>query len=360
MSKRTTSCSTISVAEAVGNVRKTGPLASFLVVCGLLLVAACAPAERPLSYSGQTMGTSYQVTVVAAEDGVPGDLGERIQAVLDDVDGRMSTYKDDSELNRLNRAPPGEPFRVSPQLMAVLQLSQQVYQLSGGAFDPSVGPLVDLWGFGPSHHPERIPDQAEIDGLRGKSGFHQLILDPEGHTATRQTDISLDLSAVAKGYGADRVAELLRTLGLTRYMVEVGGEMALAGLNARGTPWRIAVERPVVEAREVEQVISVTDAGVATSGDYRNYFEQDGVRYSHTLDPRDGYPVSHNLASVTVVGATSALADALATAYLVMGTAQALAHAEANQVAIMTLSKGGDGFEEAHSPAFTPYLIEVQ
>lgn len=346
-----------SVAELAPGLRKTGPLASFFVVVLALFAAGCgARDEPPVRFSGKTMGTSYHVAIVMPEQRPEGDLAADIQAALDDVDEKMSTYKPESELNRLNRHPLNQPFNVSPELMYVLELSMEIYRDTAGAFDPSVGPLVDLWGFGPDYGEESVPDQRDIAALVAREGFDSLLLSPSMLTAARETDIELDLSAVAKGYGADRVAELLGSKGITRYMVEVGGEVAVSGRNARGIPWQIAIERPVSGAREVQRVIPVSSGGMATSGDYRNYFERDGKRYSHTIDPRTGYPIDHSLASVTVVADSSARADALATAFMVMGTEAALNYAENKGIAILTLTKDREGFREDWSPAFSPYL----
>lgn len=347
-----------SVAKGRYRHGKAGPLASFFVVLVLLAMAGCSQREQALPFAGQTMGTSYHVTLIPEGRSVPKDLSLQIQAVLDDVDRKMSTYKPDSELNRLNRQPVGEPMAISPELMDVLVIARQIYGLSDGAFDPTVGPLVDLWGFGPSFHQDQVPDPERIASLLEQVGFDGLAIDEEELIATRLRPVSLDLSAVAKGYAADRVGELLQSAGLTRYMVEVGGEMALSGNNADGVPWRIAVERPQVQARDVQQVISVRDVGVATSGDYRNYFEKDGKRYSHTIDPRTGYPITHNLASVTVVTGKSGRADALATAFMVMGEEATLRFARAQDIAVLTLSKRGEEFVASHSPAFEPYIGE--
>jgi len=358
-----TSCSMTSVVDAPSRVKswKTGPMASFFIVVLALLAASCSSQnEEPHFFSGQIMGTTYQVTVVA--DGAPlsDDLGESIKAVLVDIDGKMSTYKPESELSRLNRAPLDEPLSVSAELMDVLALAMDIHRDSNGAFDPSVGPLVDLWGFGPSIHEDRVPSADGIAERLASLGFATLELARESSTVTKHKDISIDLSAIAKGYAADKVGELLRAQGLTNYMVEVGGEMALSGHNSRGTPWRIAVERPAAGLREIQEVVLVSDAGLATSGDYRNYFEKNGKRYSHTIDPRTGYPIDHRLASITVVASSSALADALATALMVKGEEEALRYAQEREIAIMTLSKRDDTFIERFSPAFEPYLKEVE
>jgi FAD:protein FMN transferase len=335
----------------------TGPLAPFFVVW-LCILAGCSPSGNQVQYSGSTMGTTYHVTVIGKE--LPADLGDQIGAVLADVNRRMSTYIDDSELMQLNRSPVGDAVRVSPQLMAVLVMAREIYVATGGAFDPSVGPLVNLWGFGPDYKPDQVPDGESIAAARAELGFDSLLLDESALTVVRQKDIDLDLSAIAKGYGADRVAELLNSQGINRYMVEVGGELALSGMNNKGSPWQIAIERPAPGARDVQVVASFSDVGVATSGDYRNYFEQDGKRYSHTIDPRTGHPITHSLASVTVVAESSAKADGLATAFMVMGADSALQFAEAHGIAIMTLSKSSEGFDVAYSLAFSPYLNEVQ
>lgn len=348
-----------SVAASIKRcARKTGPLASFFVVLLLALVVGCGSKPQSHSFAGQTMGTSYHVTVITAQP-LPENLDEAIKGVLDGIDRKMSTYKTDSELSNLNAAPVGEPFSVSAELMAVLELSAAIHRETAGAFDPTVGALVDLWGFGPHYREDQLLSKADIDKLLMEVGFQGIELRPESLMVIKNKDLSLDLSAVAKGYAADKVAELLRRQGLSRYMVEVGGEMALAGVNIRNTPWQIAIEQPLSSTRSVQRVVSVTDAGVATSGDYRNYFEKEGRRYSHTLDPRSGYPITHRLASVTVIADNSARADALATAFMVMGTKATLDYAAQQNVPVLTLSKTGDGFKEDYSDAFKPYLNEV-
>lgn len=345
------------MANPVIRYKETGPMAPFFFVCLLLLLGGCSSPETPYQFSGPTMGTSYHVTLIATE--VPDGLEQQIAEVLEDINQQMSTYQDDSLLMQFNRTAIGDPFDLSADLMNVLMLADTIYRQTGGAFDPTVGPLVNLWGFGPDYHEDQVPDRAAISDLVSRLGYDGISLDTSTGKAVRQKDISLDLSAIAKGYAADKVAELLRARGISRFMVEVGGELALSGHNARNTPWKIAIEKPVAGLRDVQQIVSFTDVGVATSGDYRNYFEKDGRRYSHTLDPRTGYPIDHRLASVTVVAESSALADGLATAFMVMGTEKALAFAQKHSIAIMTLSKTESGFEAGYSPAFLPYLEEA-
>lgn len=349
-----------SVADRYRVSAKTGPSASFLfLLLAALALTGCDTGPQLRTFNGSTMGTSYQVKVVEGGVKLPADAEQQIFAAIDAVDQAMTTYSDDSELNRLNRAPVGTTVPLSAPLFEVLEISADIYRDSGGAFDPTVGPLVDLWGFGPAFTDDSIPTDDQIQALLATIGFHHLHLDSVNQTATRRADIRLDLSAVAKGYGADMVADYLRSLQMDNFMVEVGGEMVLAGHNLQGLPWQIAIEAPSQGERSVERVIPVSDMAVATSGDYRNFFEKDGQRFSHTLDPRSGRPIVHGLASVTVVMRTAAEADALATALMVMGDKAALAFAEERDIPLFLLVKEGDGFREYHSTAFQPYLIEV-
>ena len=240
--------------------RTTRPRASFYVVlwllfAGLLLAGCGKPQPETFVYSGPIMGTTYNVKVVALNSEIPTGLDREIHQVLVDIDRAMSTYKPDSELNQLNQAAVGVQFAVSPALMEVLSLSQNVYKQTGGAFDPTVGPLVDLWGFGPSSHENAIPEIAEIRKFLSEVGFDAVILDVEKKLVTKTKPLALDLSAVAKGYATDRVGEVLRHHRLENYMVEVGGEMVLSGHNDRGVSWQIAIEKPDSTSRSVQQIV---------------------------------------------------------------------------------------------------------
>lgn len=346
----------ISVARPVFRAVKTGPLASFLFVllCGLL--AACQPRQELLAISGATMGTTYHVKVVAAKVRDPAALKAGIDALLAQINQSMSTYIEDSELNQFSRSPIGQPFSASPELFTVLSLAKDIYRFSNGAFDPTVGPLVDVWGFGPQQREEQVPTADEIAALMADIGYDKIAFDNSSHSVTRLHSLAVDLSAIAKGYGVDRVSEHLSGLGLTNHMVEIGGEVRLSGSNAQGQPWHIAIEAPVTEMGGVQRIIALSDVGLATSGDYRNYFEKDGKRYSHTIDPRTGRPIEHNLASVTVIRSTSAQADGLATAFMVMGADQALALANATDIPVFLVVKTGEGFAERYSAAFASYI----
>ncbi|UTW46603.1 FAD:protein FMN transferase [bacterium SCSIO 12696] len=351
----------ISVANKPQAVKRQGLKALFfwlrtscycLPLLFLGLLSACQPAPQVHKFAGATMGTTYHVTVVAAQ--VPGDLPQQIQAVLDKVNGLMSTYIPDSQLNQFNGLSAGEKMTLAPELIEVLTISQQIYRATDGAFEPTVGPLVELWGFGAAETREQVPEPARIEQAKERIGFSQLQLDDLN--AEKRADIRIDLSAVAKGYAVDLVSELLSAEGLTNYLVEVGGEMRLSGIKDDGSSWRIGVEKPTEGPRAIRIGVNVTDAAVATSGDYRNYFERDGVRYSHTIDPQTGYPVTHTLASATVIADNCARADALATAFMVMGEERSLELAERLQLPVYLLVKQGDSFVARYSTAFEPYI----
>ena len=331
--------------------------ASFLVyIATVLLLVGCDSGPEIIKISGTKMGTTYHVTVVADQP-APADLAARIDALLDTVDQSMSTYKAASELSRFNDQAVGTSQSISPDFAQVLAVSNRVWQDSDGAFDPTVGPLVDLWGFGPVATADVVPEQAQIDAAKANVGYQYLTLLNSGsdNKLSKTKPVRLDLSAVAKGYAVDLVADLLEMLALPDYLVEVGGEMRLGGSNTQGKPWRIAVEQPSV-IPQVQRIIELGDVAMATSGDYRNYFKVDGVRYSHTIDPRTGRPITHSLASVTVLAPTCAEADAWATALSVLGAEQGLAVAEQLNLPVYMLVNVESGFKAVSSSAFDPYL----
>lgn len=328
----------------------------FLFVPLFGLLSACSDSEQ--KFSGPAQGTSYHITVVDSPASVDmAQLARQIDSELAAIDLCCSNYRDDSELAQLNAAPVGEPLAVGEHLFEVLTLALEVSWLSNGAFDVTVGELITLWGFGPAgSEKQHIPADESISEAQAHSGYQQLSLNLARNEVTRQGQLLIDLSAIAPGYTADRIAALLEGQGITRYMVEIGGELRVRGRNAKGKPWRIAIEQPDAPPGTVHRAIALEQGGIATSGDYRNYFEQDGQRFSHTLDPRSGRPITHALASVTVVAENAAYADALATALNVLGPDEALQLAEAQKLAVYLIVKRGDDFETRHSEAFAAYL----
>lgn len=285
----------------------------------LFLVAAlagCAPRQE--TFQGGALGTTYMVKVVGA-----GGVGRHviqgaIMFELDLVDAKMSTYREDSELSRFNRFTGSEPFPMSEETLEVFRRAMAISEETEGAFDITVGPLVNAWGFGPESASPDGPDDATLAALRERVGYRNLIIE-EGAVRKSRPDIHCDLSAIAKGYAAERIARALDRLQVSRYLVEVGGEIVARGHNAQGRPWRVGIERPMAGQRNVLHIVELRQQAMATSGDYRNYYERDGLFLSHLIDPRTGRPIAHGLASVTVIHDSCTDADAYATALIVLG-----------------------------------------
>lgn len=323
-----------------------------------LLLAACAPQEAEHLFAGPTMGTHYHIKVVAALDATRRDQLERdITGTLERVNALMSTYRPDSELSRFNAGTSVEPQPLDPETVEVFRVALRVSQESNGAFDVTVGPLVNAFGFGPNAPPEPPADDA-LTALRQRVGYAKIVLDPAARTLQKtQPDVYCDLSAIAKGYGVDAVARTLDSAGLDRYMVEIGGEVRTRGRNGDGGIWRIGIEKPDGGEQAVQSIVALNNYSMATSGDYRNFYEREGQRYSHTIDPRTGRPVTHGLASATVLHANCADADAYATTLMVLGPDEGYAFALAHNLAAHLLVHAPNGaFIERNTPAFDAYL----
>jgi thiamine biosynthesis lipoprotein len=305
--------------------------------------------------SGPTMGTTYNIKFVASETLETDALQREVNALLLNINRLMSTYIVDSELSRFNQLLSTEKFPMSTETLYVLGEAKRLGELSDGVLDVTIGPLINLWGFGPQSRPETIPSAQSISKAKSISGLDKLLL---GDSWARKTEPELyvDLSTIAKGYGVDRVAELLERYHLRNYLVEIGGEMRVSGNKVSDQPWRIAVEKPVSTERAVQKVISIGDNAIATSGDYRIYYEEHGVRYSHLINPHTGYPIKHNLVSVTVVHSSSMTADGLATALNVMGKEKAILLAGRNKLAVLLISKENGEFIEYTTPEFEQFI----
>jgi thiamine biosynthesis lipoprotein len=264
---------------------------------------------------------------------------------LAEVDVQMSTWRPDSEISRFNAAIDTNPIKASRGLLEVVALSLEIHAASGGAFDVTLAPLLDAWGFGPSGiKPASPPTDDQLAPLRARIGADKLHVDlSQGTLIKDQPELALELSAIAPGYAADRIAAALVALGHTHHMVDVGGEFRVTGHGPHGGPWRLGIERPETTGGTVHEVVLLVDQALATSGDYRNYYERDGVRLSHTLDPRTGRPIAHNLASVSVIHRSAALADGWATALNVLGPDAGLALAERQAIPALFLVRMPDG-----------------
>lgn len=328
-----------------------------LALVAAAFVAACHdPGASVVVFAGPSMGTSYTVKVASEQpidEARQTELARAVEDALADVDQRMSTYRSDSEVSRFNRWTETTPFAVSSETAEVVALALDISRRSRGTLDVTVGPLVDAWGFGPGREEARMPEPAALDELRARVGWEKLGVDLAASTLTKAIpELEIDLSAVAKGYAVDRVADELARLGVESAMVEVGGEVRATGRNGTGDPWQIGIERPDPLHPGLERVLPLDGLGMATSGDYRNYREVEGERFSHILDPRTGRPIDHRLASVTVLHPRCAVADGWATAMMVLGPEEGKEVALLEDLTVLLVARRGDGFVEIPSPAF--------
>ncbi|PXA74454.1 MULTISPECIES: FAD:protein FMN transferase [Vibrio] len=322
----------------------------------LIFMAGCEKSVELVHLSGPTMGTTYNIKYTQ-QAGIPDSshLQTEIDRLLEQVNDQMSTYRVDSELSRFNQYQGSDPFQVSEQTATVVKEAIRLNSLTLGALDVTVGPLVNLWGFGPEARRDTVPTEQELAERKAKTGIEYLSVSGDFLSKTLP-NLYVDLSTIAKGWGVDVVADFIESQGIENYMVEVGGEMRLKGRNAQGIPWRIAIEKPSVQERSVQEIIEPGDMAIATSGDYRNYFERDGMRYSHIINPKTGYPIDNKVVSVTVLDKSSMTADGLSTGLMVLGEEKAMAVAELNQIPVFMIIKTDDGFREVASSAFQPYL----
>ncbi|VUD56349.1 FAD:protein FMN transferase [Thalassocella blandensis] len=334
---------------------------AFFCLFGVVLTA-CNPAggdKYHWQFSGNTMGTTYHIKAIGhSHVELPKDeLALEIDKALVSFNQVMSTYIADSELSLFNKHAVKEWVSVTPNLMSVLLLAQQVSVASNGAFDITVGPLVNAWGFGPVKR-EGMPSDEEIAKAMEVVGYHNLELDKAGLRIFKEKAIYVDLSAIAKGFATDVIAELLEVQGIHNYMVEIGGELKIRGHNFSEKPWAIGVEKPALGHTGTMQKISGDNVGIATSGDYRNFYEVEGKRVSHTLDPNTGKPIDHALASVTVITQTGGAADAYATAINVLGPDLGYDLAIEQNLAVFLVVREADGFTTKHTPQFEQYMVD--
>ena len=305
------------------------------------------------------MGTRYRVTIAGPRGGQPvSELLEGVQNRLAAVDELMSNWKPDSEVSRFNTTKTKDWTPISADLVKVIDAALETSRRGDGAFDITVGPLVRLWNFGPDPQQPRVPTDAEIAVERRRTGYLQLDLDPAGARLRKKIpDLEIDLSAIAKGYAVDCVAEWLTGLGVLGCMVEVGGEVRCHGTKSNGGNWMLGIESPDSTEKGIAERVSIGDRALATSGDYRKFFAVDGKRYAHILDPRTGRPVTHRLASVSVVAETCMLADARATMLFVMGDEEGLRFANDNGWAVCMIAREEAGFQRRATPSFDAYLV---
>jgi thiamine biosynthesis lipoprotein len=324
------------------------------LICTLL--SACG--EPPsFEIAGETQGTTYHITVVANRNSADiASLKVQIDNRLSEVDRSLSNYDNNSELSRFNRAPIDEWLPLGRDLYHVLTTSQKISADSAGAFDVTISPLVDLWGFGAAGRHENIPTDTAITSAQAMVNYRHLELDSAASRARKSQELRIDVNGIAQGYTVDRLAELLSAQGYRDFLVEVGGELRLVGHNPRGELWHIGIEKPSDGLGAVQQAVSGSSIGITTAGDYHDYFEKNGQRYSHTIDPTTGRPITHRLASVTVIGDTAEYADGWDTALEVMGPERGYVFAEQHHIAAYFIIRTDNGFAVRYTPEFAQYL----
>ncbi len=330
-------------------------LTALLFFLGIALTVGGCTDDAPevAELTGPTMGTTFSIKISPPpKAALRDDLQRQINQRLHDINAQMSTYQPDTDLMRFNLASTTDWHAVPQELVDLVERANAISQLSGGAYDVTVGPLVNLWGFGNAGRRDTPPAHAEIADVLATVGFQKLHTRAAPPALKKDVaGLQVDLSSIAKGWAVDQIAELLNKAGMTDYLVEIGGEVVARGHKSDGSPWRIAVEKPLLEQRAVERVIALSDAAMATSGDYRNFFANGGKRYSHTIDPKTGETSRHRLASVTVFAENCTDADAWATALMALGEQRAPALADTLQLKAFFIVRTDSGFEEIVSTA---------
>ena len=305
------------------------PIVRKIIPCilSLLFLSACG-GQKEVVFDGTTMGTTYQVKLITgyfkSMSGIKDKIDKRLQA----INQSMSTYLPDSEISRFNAIQDTrERLAVSDDFLQVMLAARDIYEKTGGAWDGTIKPLVNLWGFGNTRQAHQVPDESEIEKQMRWIGFQHIDIFPEGYLQKKRSTITLDLASIAKGYAVDQISDLLQASEIKHFLVEIGGEVFAAGYRKDGQPWRVGINRPSTTASttDVYQVVPLHNRAMATSGDYRNYFETGGKRFSHIIDPRTGYPVNNAVVSVSIVADSCMFADGLATAIMVMGLEQGMA-----------------------------------
>lgn len=325
-----------------------------------VFLTACQKSDEPVVMQGETMGTYWQVSVAAEmDDAAQRKLQQGIEHTLQAVNQSMSTYIADSELMRFNHAQTTEPVTISEGLHQVIAQAQTISMQSDGAYDVTIGPLVELWGFGPQEI-NSAPEPSQIENVLGKVGYQQLTLSDKGLAKSR-VDIEVDLSSIAKGYGVDQVGKTVLEAGYPDFLVDIGGELVVQG-SRFGKPWKVGIEVPETDSREIQDILAVGGKllGIATSGNYRNYINYDGIRAVHTINPKTGRSVQSSLLSVTVLAESCMIADGYATALMVLGDQQAAEFAEKQGLPVLFIyaGDGPDSFQVQTSSRYQTVLKE--
>lgn len=318
------------------------------------------PASTATVLDGKTMGTFWRVSVIGVDEAKAQALRAKVQPQLDADDRLLSTWKNDSALMRFNHATDTRPWPVSEAMADIVTLSLRIGAKTHGAMDITVGPLVNLWGFGPDKQPVATPDAQAIAAAKARTGLQHLqVINQSGRQFLQKDipDLFVDLSTVGEGYAADHLARLMEQEGISRYLVSVGGALVSRGMNGEGKPWRVAIQKPTDRENAVQAIVDINGHGISTSGSYRNYYELDGKRISHVIDPQTGQPITHKLVSVTVIAPTALEADGWDTGLMVLGPEKAQQVVREQGLAVYMIVKEGEGFKTWMSPQFRTFLV---
>ncbi len=338
------------------------------LLAGLMLLAGCdnpakTNAAEAIVLEGKTMGTYWRASLAGVDANRAAALKVAIQTQLDGDDQLLSTWKADSSLSRFNQSTSTAPWPVTEAMSDIVTEALRIGAKTDGAMDITVGPLVNLWGFGPDKQPVKIPSQQQIDAARARTGLNHLKVVNTSGQQWLQKDLPhmyVDLSTLGEGYAADHLARLMEQQGIGRYLVSVGGAVVTRGLNAEDRPWRVAIQKPTDQENAVQAVVDLNGHGISTSGSYRNYYELDGQRISHVIDPATGRPITHKLVSATVIAPTALEADGWDTGLMVLGTERAKQVALEQKLAVYLITKEENGFSVWMSPAFKTFLLSGQ
>lgn len=334
----------------------------------VVLLAACASTSFASELRGEGLGSTWTVKVAGKVEVEPAELKAGIQRQIDSVMQQLSRWDSKSALSELNAAADGEWHTLPPELSKALGFALHLAENTDGSYDPTVAPLVDVWGFGKQGRRFSPPTSEAINAARTRVGWSKITFDATAHRVRRPSNVQLDLSSLTHGLAADQIAAHLQTLNINRYLIDVGSELRARGTSPDDKPWQVAIERPppefanAADAKPAKDnaaplhIIALGDASIATSGNYRYYFDYNGRRYSHRIDPRTGEPITHALAAVTVIAPECMHADALATALTVLGPDEGFAYAQRNNIAALFILRTPNGLDERITPAFRPYL----
>ncbi|MGE8486166.1 FAD:protein FMN transferase [Pseudomonas sp. FP1740] len=327
----------------------TGRWSGLVVLVGVL--SGCGNGDSLERFDGPTMGSSYSIQYVR-HAGLPASAEVRVQVekILSDVDRQMSTYRRDSDIERFNNLPANHCQTMPAPILELVRVGERLSLQSDGSYDLTVEPLLNLWGFGPQAREEKVPSAEALAEVQQRVGHSHLRID--GDQLCKDAAVEVDFNSIAAGYAVDTIAARLEALGIHDYLAEATGELKAVGKKLDGSPWRIALEEPRDDQQVAERVIAVDGYGVSTSGDYRNYFEQGGRRYSHTFDARTGTPVLHTLASVTVIHPSALMADGLSTMLLILGPERGWDYAQTHDIAAFFVIRADTGFVTRTNQAF--------